>query len=347
MSDNIFEETEIDQLPVNDLNKEDMHHEAQRSKRFNVIDRFFLRTVNENLLSVQNLFLIHWIIYLFLYGFDQAFNTKCFYGYNGSDDMKSDLEYIHLYSKGFADFILWTAHIYMILNSFGLITAFGLKLLLMVLKLPPTSILHKLQLNIESYSLYMIFIYCTFASACSLVVAKMDMLMVDSMLVAYLSLICYFFFPATRNFVYTWLPFHWALFWFMNTLDSWDAIGVSRESMFEEWFHRLCLGKGLALTALYAAKAAEGVVTVILLLCIFRFRHYLKLAMKTSILIFLVYIGGDILLGNPDEANEHNNYLFQLAVAMVIFAIHPERRGVHIKAPYDDYDGTTIKDDWL
>jgi len=60
-----------------------------------------------------------------------------------------------------------------------------------------------------------------------------------------------------------------------------------------------------------------------------------------------VYIGGDVLLGNPDEANEHNNYLFQLAVAMVIFAIHPERRGVNIKAPYDEYDGNTVKEDWL
>ena len=133
----------------------------------------------------------------------------------------------------------------------------------------------------------------------------------------------------------------WSMFWGLNGLDKffnapvvhhlrWGShprgwFGVNRDEKFIHYFDRLDLPEWLALGSLYGFALIE-----VLLGCVFflmwiwggapRVLH--RLAFKASLLMFMVFMTGDILFGDRAELWEHGTFM---VLVIITFQLYMDR----------------------
>jgi hypothetical protein len=125
----------------------------------------------------------------------------------------------------------------------------------------------------------------------------------------------------------TLLPVFWSLFWLLNGLDKLcnapGFFGVTRDAAFVEYFARLHLPAGVALASLSLCGVSEVLLGLAFGAALALRRPVLvRLSLKGSALIFMIFSAADILFGDRKELWEHGTFLVLVLASMV--ALHAE-----------------------
>ncbi|MEM9481018.1 MAG: hypothetical protein AAGA58_15305 [Verrucomicrobiota bacterium] len=120
----------------------------------------------------------------------------------------------------------------------------------------------------------------------------------------------------------------WFFFWFLNGLDKyfngvfmkndqWGKwyqgwFGVNRDEKFIHYFSRLDLPPWMAITSLHVFAIFEIIIGIAFLMMFFQKEprsSFVRFAFKGGILLFVVFMIGDILFGDRMELWEHGTFL--------------------------------------
>ncbi|MGQ0760674.1 MAG: hypothetical protein ACT4OT_01455 [Acidobacteriota bacterium] len=148
----------------------------------------------------------------------------------------------------------------------------------------------------------------------------------------------------------------WALFWTLNGLDKFfngtmrqtpagqkefGWFGVTRDQKFIDYFAKLFLPEGVALTFLYIFAVVEIIIglTFLMLLVYRRMpKVYRRLVFKASMFIFLCFSVGDILFGDRMELWEHGTFMVLTLVTYQMYIGRSQERADVVGSEFERFD---------
>jgi hypothetical protein len=130
----------------------------------------------------------------------------------------------------------------------------------------------------------------------------------------------------------------WAMFWLLNGLDKFfngtpktdprfgnyveGWFGVNRDAKMIHYFERLHMPDWLAIVSLYGFAVLEVIVGALFVWILIRpgtDKIVHRIAFKLSLVVFFVFMAGDILFGDRMELWEHGTFLIMTVITFQLY----------------------------